>query len=822
MLDVLRRSLRARPIILPALGLVSGIVLADLAGLSAGWYLIPAAAGVLVGVWPSSGARAGIGLVVALGALGAALHSANLTPGSADLSTWEGARGVSVSVTVTDCLYERDWRSEYLGEARSLGEPGGKTHRVSGRVRVKLRGAKRLPLYATVMVEDAGVSRPPARTNWHQRDRRKMLARQGIHSIIEARGTRVLDETTARALIARKAQGLRHRMMGLLRASMPGGTAEEKRRDAMLLAGMVFGEDAARVDDDVRELFRRTGTIHLLVVSGAQVSIIVLVIVSLTSGRRRPSWWHIAAIAPLLLFFGLIVGMGPSITRSLIMCGLWALCMRVDRQYDLASSIAVAVIVLTLANPSVVFNVGAQLTFAATIGVAAFLPRRYHHETGEVVPNHGFKSAALGTLGAWVFVTPILMHYFYNLALLGNLANLIAVPVSGAVVIVGLLSVAFGLVAQPVCVVGCWVAKVLLEIILFTNRVFDTLPLSFVDRVYLSTAGCVVWAVAAGALVYLVRTGAIRRWWLGERGRLVTALTAGVAGALLVGCIHSLWPRTARITTFDVGEGQCSLVETADGHTVMIDAGGRFKLTSYEIARDVLAPYLIERGHRHVDLLILTHPDMDHYGAAEYLVTRVPVKTVLTNGGCGEDSYREALGLLASEGAVIRAAGRGTKASVGTARIEFISPPLGAAALDFPVGDNNASLVTRITLPGCVALFPGDVETAGMRRLLADLPATLLRADFLQVPHHGRNSAALDEFFEAVEPGVAAVSRAGLPKQRRGQDACAAVCGHLYSTERAGAVGVEIGRRLRIRTFLPSEGTGGSRGRTRRTLSPAT
>jgi competence protein ComEC len=607
---------------------------------------------------------------------------------------------------------------------------------------------------------------------------------------------------------------------------MPEGRRGE---DAALLVSMVLGDTATALDPATLDVFRRTGTIHILVVSGAQVSALLLFLTTVLRARRRFAGWRMALVAVALAWFGLIAGMGASIARSLIMAALWLLAMLTGRRYDLASGIAAAAIVLVLCDTSVVFGVGAQLTFAATIGVALALGTRAGRGARHPLARAGLapadaavrtaglwldqvatrsisvslREAALGTCGAWFLTTPLLAHHFGAFSLLGSLANLVAVPLAAVVVVLGMCAVALGAIWLPLAALLCRGAYAAIWVVQVANSACVRLPLAYVDNVYFPAWQCVAWLAAVGLLAWAWRTGRLSRVSGRSAARALTIGGPALAAVAITWLIAGSFPQPLRVTALDVGEGQCSVVETPGGHVLVIDAGGRLGLSSWAIARDVLIPYLAGRGHHRIDALLITHPDADHCAAVASLVSRMPVSVVLVGSGEGGRTFQRALDALRRSQADVRVVSAGSALALDDLSLDILWPPPGLGQGTRALGSNNASVVVRLTYRGFTALFPGDLEAAGMGALMAGVPPGGLAADYLQVSHHGRASAADPAFLAAVSPAVAVVSRAGPPEVREGQGLAARYSRAVYATADWGAVTAEPTRDgLRVRTYF--------------------
>lgn len=800
-------AVRQRPLVALTAALVLGVVLCE--ALPAPWWAlaITAVGGAALTAFHWDDRARGAGALVGAAALGALLHLLTLTPSPNDLSRHSGTQVASIAARVLEVVSSGTQHSVWLCEARGFTGFDGVSRPACGRFQAILEteGGRSRPLSQSlkpgtrVVLYGCTIARPPGPTNWGQRDRRRALMRDRVFCQVTAGDAEVeAGSAGVQDLMTRSLWAARQQVTRSLRASAPSFASAGDRE---LLVAMVLGDAAAKLDDETRELFRRTGTVHLLVVSGAQVSMVAGLVLLITGRRRRPRFASGLAVVTLVIGFGLLTGMGPSIARSVVMCLVWVLSISRGRPYDVASSVALAAMGLIVSRTATVFDVGAQLTFAGTLGVWALAPAprsvepwgRNRIEIGALRLREASRVALGCTVGVWLFISPLLMHYFYAVPVLGAAANLLAVPLSGVVVAAGLADTLLSLVHPALGWVPCLLAWLALKGIVGVNLVCERLPLCIVDRVYLGAGGCMGWYLVLAAVTWAAKSGAIGRAWTEHRERVVTTAALALGALILAWGVRELLPRPFRIVTFDVGEGQATLLETPGRRTVLVDAGGRAGQSNVAIAREILLPYLVSHGHRELDVVVISHPDSDHYAAAWQLLSRMPVKVVLVNGTTGEGTWRKFLADTQRAGAQLRVAGRGTRAVVGGLRLEVLSPPPEGTE-GFPKTDNNRSLVVLAEACGLRALLPGDLERPGMRWLLENLPAGSLQAGFLQIPHHGRASADLPAFWEAVRPQVAVASTMGEPADRPGVDDCRKVAARVYRTERTGAVRVTAAR----------------------------
>jgi competence protein ComEC len=586
------------------------------------------------------------------------------------------------------------------------------------------------------------------------------LFRQGIRAkgyVRQAPDNQKLGEGGAAFFLPRWRQALREKIA----QALPGQVA------AGLVTALVVGERDG-IGQEQWEVFTRTGTNHLMAISGLHIGIVaglVLFAVRWLWGRFSVlSLWlpapRAAAIAALLaaLIYAAMAGFAIPTRRALLMLSVLLGGVLSRRQLRPGWGLALALLLVVTTDPLAVLSAGFWLSFAAVTVILVAM-------SGRLLP--GGLWWKLGRV-QWVVAIglfPVLLAWQFQISLIAPLVNMVVVPVMSAVVVpLALLGSLSLLLSDSLGSLLLWPAAWLL------NHGFDGLhQVSMLPLAAWDGGGVPPWAwlVAAGGVSLLLLP-------VGIPGR-------SLAGILLLPPLLLRPPVPAPgelwFTLLDVGQGLSAVVRTQN-HTLVYDAGPRFS-PDFDAGSAVVFPFLKQAGVDRIDRLLLSNGDNDHAGGGRRLVELMPVAEVLS----GEPERIDWLDAEPCQGP--------SHWRWDGVDFQILYPEAGSL-----LRGNDASCVLRVENAAGRVLLTGDIEKAAEAELLRS-GLELLKADLVLVPHHGSKTSSDPAFVRAVSPEYALVSAGHANRYGFPQPAVVArwqaVGARVVNTADSGAIGFRWG-----------------------------
>jgi competence protein ComEC len=615
-----------------------------------------------------------------------------------------------------------------------------------------------LPRYKSgdVLELEGDLESPPVLDGF---DYAEYLARKNIRSVMQFPRARLSgheDDSIVRETILRVRRGLSE-ALGL---ALP-------EPQSSLAQGILLGQKSVLPADVAADL-NATNTSHLVVVSGENVVLVSAFATGVLAwlfGRRRALLLSIGVV----LAYAALIGASPSVVRATIMGILLVVASLAGRPSSAATSILFAAAVMTGIDPGLGRDLSFQLTFAATAGIVylaspirewtiEWLARALRRDTVPRWASAWFAGPLSVTIAATIATEPLIAMNFGRVSLVALPANLLVVPVFGAVMLASLIAGMGGLLPAGRLVVAAPAYYALTYWIVVAHWLASLPHASATIEHYTS-----FWAATTYSAVTLLAFAALRLFGRPLGGRIdgsrsldlrrlaPVASIALPAVALIVTVGFALRPSAPSrlsVTVLDVGQGDAILIQTPDGRDILVDGGpGRAVLRGLG---DELPWY-----DRSIELMLLTHPQADHLDGLIDVLARYDVRRVLAGPGVtasvGSSVWRHA---VREEGVAIEIARQGMAIDLGDgARLDVLGPD-DAEAADPQL--NNTGAVVRITWHDVSFLLTADIEARAERALLAD--GVDLRATVLKVGHHGSKTSSTGEFLAAIQPAVSVVS----------------------------------------------------------------
>jgi competence protein ComEC len=506
---------------------------------------------------------------------------------------------------------------------------------------------------------------------------------------------------------------LRQNLGALIRERLPGNDY------AGIIVALANG-DGRGLGAEQWEVLRRTGTLHLVAISGLHISLIAGIVFFIarwlwalpgSTVLRLPAP-QFAAVCALLAAgcYAALAGFVVPTQRALIMLAVAMSGILLRRRFPPSHLLAVAGLAVLIYDPLAVMAVGFWLSFAAVAVILLVI--QGGRSTKPLAWKLGYIqwAIALGML-------PLMLAMFQQVSLVAPLANMLAVPV-------------FDLIAVPLTLLGAlllgiapavsgWLFQLAAGLLHLLWQVLAWLAeLSFSQWSQPAPPWWALLSSFVGVTLLLAPRGWPARWvgavWLLPLFLVRPAIPAP----------GELW-----ITLLDVGQGLAAVVRT-HGHTLLFDAGPRYG--DFDTGKAVVEPYLRASGVRRLDALLISHGDNDHIGGVESVLRALPVASLVT-------SVPEI-----QPGAQLCQRGQ----SWNWDGVDFLILAPEDAGARRP---NNSSCVLLVRSRYGNILLPGDIEAKAEKRLVEQWGESL-RAEILVAPHHGSKTSSTPGLIEAVAP----------------------------------------------------------------------
>ena len=506
-----------------------------------------------------------------------------------------------------------------------------------------------------------------------------------------------------------------------------------------VIKALVLG-DRSDISANEWGVFRKTGTSHLIAISGLHIGLVSALMFGLIRWlvlrvpliSRFANRYAIAAAITSATFYAALAGFSLPTQRALIMLSVVLFGVLWQRHYKPFHIISVALLAVLVYDPLAPMSPGFWLSFGAVLVILYGVVGR--------VKKTGF-ARQLVRVQWWVSIglMPLTVFFFQQVSLVGPLANLVAVPfVSFVVVPLLILALLLSAIDYSLGALLLNVCAFLFDLLWLLLNELASLEFSTLLWSPISLLACVL-AVMGVAFMLMPKSVLPKP--------LVCFLFLPLFFPIQA---DELEQEEFKLVLLDVGQGLSAIIHTAE-HTVVFDTGAKYSEKS-NVASTVIVPYLLGEGVKKVDQLVISHGDNDHAGGAQTVLSSLPVKQLLT-------SVPE---MFPKDSPVLCEVGMGW--TLDGVSFEFLSP-----AADHLFDGNNASCVLKVSSSNGRVLLTGDIEKH-VESSLVRSQSEKLKNDVLIAPHHGSTSSSTIDFIKAADPEFVLFSagyknRFGFPKE---------------------------------------------------------
>jgi competence protein ComEC len=567
---------------------------------------------------------------------------------------------------------------------------------------------------------------------------------------------------------------------------------------AALVDTIMLGDDTF-LGRSTRTEFQRTGTYHVLVVSGLKVGVLALVTFGILRRLRVNDFVASAITVLLTTFYAVLTDVGTPVWRATLMLILYLATRLLYRNRSILNTIGAAALLLLLIDPSQLFGASFQLSFLCVLIIGGIgspilerttkplsralrnlestsydlalspnlvqlrldlrmIASRLQRFLGRRAPLFAF--TLLGRVLILVtdfilisillqagFVLPMAC-YFHRATIVSLPANILVVPLTEVIMVASSCGIAFGYISLIAAKVPVFVTDISLRIAEATVHWMGGMRIADArvptPELWIALLACAALVLA----MILSRRKKIFVWG---------SLVAIAATALWISVIPPR-PRfraqALEVTAIDVGQGDSLLLVTPAGRTMLIDAGGlpAWMHSDLDIGEDVVSPYLWSRGISHLDTVAITHAHADHLGGMASVLSNFHPRELWLGVNSPAPELQRIVEEANDLGIPVVLHASGDRAEIGGAEVRILAPARDAVSQSSR--PNDTSLVMKVSFGMTSALLEGDAE----RKEENFVSQEDSHADLLKVAHHGSATSTAEDFLASVHPRFAVIS----------------------------------------------------------------
>ena len=602
---------------------------------------------------------------------------------------------------------------------------------------------------------------------------------------------------------------------------------------------MVIG-DRTNLSENIQEDFKTSNLTHMLAVSGSHFVYIILAVTYINKFLKRKRLGQVLMLIVIVLFMNLTGNTG-SVVRSGIMAALGIIASIIHRKSDIWNNMAIAMLIQIILNPYIIFDVGVQLSYGGVIGIVAFnkivtnqieqlsnkirekfanlikgknkkneIIKIQNYEDKKEIANKSWnlcesicnyiKESISVTISANIVIIPIMMYTFNTISFSFVISNLIAGAILGIIVLYAFALIFLYMVLHNFISPLFIILNLMLKILISIAHICSLIPFS---KIYVVTPNVVLIIFFYLFLHLLVK----------KQNSMILSKKTIAFFTIAIVILNFIYPvitskrDNLEINFIDVGQGDSTLIRVSN-KTILIDGGGSSYGETFDVGEQTLFPYLLDRGIKTIDYVIVSHFDSDHCQGLNFVMENMKVKNaIISSLGQESNEYDTFINLAQKQETNLIYVKKGDIIKIGEAIIKILFPD------NDPIPDNeknNNAIVFKFLWKNVSILFTGDIEEKAENKILSLYSNNLeeLKSTILKVAHHGSKTSTTKVFLEAVKPQIALVgvgenNNFGHPNSGVIERLESIGC-EIYRTDKYGEISIKFNKQIIINTILNS------------------
>lgn len=527
--------------------------------------------------------------------------------------------------------------------------------------------------------------------------------------------------------------------------------------------GILLG-DKSSIEEDVRQNFADSSLSHILAVSGTHISYVVICISVLFKKLKLNKNIRKVLTSLVLFMYLYLVDFSASATRAVIMSNIVILQMLFYRKQDTITTIAFSSIIILINNPYSILNIGFLLSYGGTIGIILFVNKISTESKEDFFQRFKsyLKDICIVTISAQTIIMPIIIYYFNTISFTFIISNIIASLIIGPIIMIGLVIIAISFFKIPIISLIIRFYNILIVILVRTADIISKIPMS---KIYLKTPTTleiifyysVVFLIAL--LIYIKKSNRkfikktiqidiynLKNFFINNRNKVLIFISI----VSLISITSIKIPKELKINFIDVGQGDSCLITTPQNKKVIVDSGGS---ESYDVGKNVLLPYLLDKRITKIDYIMISHFDTDHCKGFEYVLENIKVKNVIISKQSEtSENFKQIMKIIRKKRINLIIVQKETKIKIDNfTTVDILSPQSENIADNM----NDNSIVAKFEAYNFSILFTGDASEKIEKELIKE--KINLKSDILKVSHHGSKTGTSEEFLKSVKPKIALI-----------------------------------------------------------------